>query len=102
MVSIPIWMKLSDLNMHLWPSPQALATIAGAVGKPSFTEKLLTPSSGRLQFPRICVQVNGHSELPSDVLVEDEHSLYRASVENEWKSPRCKYCECLGIYNTWQ
>jgi hypothetical protein len=27
--------------------------VASVVGKPLFTEKLLTPSSGRLQFPRI-------------------------------------------------
>ena len=74
--------------------------LASVVGKPLFTEKLLTPSSGRLPFPRICVQVNGHSELPSDVLVEDEHSFYRVSVEYERKPPRCKYCKCLGIYNT--
>lgn len=76
--------------------------VASVVGKPLFTEKLLTPSSGRLQSPRICVQVNGRSELPSDVLVEDEHGFYRARVEHEWKPPRCKYCKCLGIYNTWQ
>ncbi|KAL0904359.1 hypothetical protein M5K25_026453 [Dendrobium thyrsiflorum] len=84
--SIPIWIKILDLPLALWP-PLGISKIASYIGIP-LTVDSLTAKRTRLTFAR-------DSTLPDEIpLVIDGEDL-NLKVVYDWKPTRCEGCGSL-------
>lgn len=93
--SMPIWIKLPELNLRLWDS-EILSAIASVVGNPLKLDDH-TAKETRLSFARILVEINADSDLPNETTISlhDGENLIQ-TIEYEWIPPRCKTCLCFG------
>ncbi|GAV92718.1 DUF4283 domain-containing protein, partial [Cephalotus follicularis] len=66
--SIPIWVKLSNVPVHLW-SKLGLSYIASVLGRPLYMD---TPTTNRhsLNFARVCVDMLASSPFPSSIALD--------------------------------
>ncbi|KAJ6369366.1 hypothetical protein OIU78_001686, partial [Salix suchowensis] len=94
--TVPVWVRLRGLPFPLW-TRQGLSLAASMVGRPLSCDEL-TSSCRRLDFARVCVEVDAthpyvhrfeiDSELSQDPIVVE--------VDYEWKPSRCKRCKVYG------
>ena len=97
--SIPVWAKFYNIPIELW-TEEGLSHIASAVGKPLYADSA-TEACSRIQFARICVEVEAHKPLVDqfevEALQEDgSSSVIQVSVGYQWRPPLCEACQVFG------
>ncbi|KAL0289989.1 UNVERIFIED_CONTAM: hypothetical protein Sradi_7060000 [Sesamum radiatum] len=96
----------SDLDTHTSPSmeywtEEGLSAVASGIGTPLYSDKI-TKNCLRLDFARVCVMLDFHSQLPkhlvvlSPILSEGKEVPIKVDIEYEWLPLRCKQCCSLG------
>ncbi|GAV62976.1 DUF4283 domain-containing protein/zf-CCHC_4 domain-containing protein, partial [Cephalotus follicularis] len=96
--SIPIWVKLSNVPVHLW-SKLGLSYIASVLGRPLYMD---TPTTNRhsLTFARVCVDMLASSPFPSSIALDfDDGSSTVVNVEYPWKPQACSLCKVFDHSN---
>ncbi|KAM7493804.1 hypothetical protein LguiB_028413 [Lonicera macranthoides] len=76
--SVPIWIKLPGLKLHMWPTPM-LSKLASVVGRPLYTD-IVTSIRNRLDYARLCVKIGIEAELPKVIIIRD---LNRGLIEQQ-------------------
>ncbi|KAK1314811.1 hypothetical protein QJS10_CPA06g01720 [Acorus calamus] len=95
LTSIPVWVRLPNLPMHLWDS-ESLGRIGSLLGNPLFMDTA-TERGSRGTYARICVEVEATTKLPDSVLVDVAPGLReRFKVDYDWKPTACKHCHTFG------
>ncbi|KAM7510427.1 hypothetical protein LguiB_009302 [Lonicera macranthoides] len=99
LANIPIWIKLPGLKLHLWSTP-ILSKIVSLIGKPLFTD-MMTVTSGRLTYARLCVEIGIDALLPTYVMIKYLNGdMLRHSVEYDWLPMICNNFNMLGHQKT--
>ncbi|GAV93032.1 DUF4283 domain-containing protein/zf-CCHC_4 domain-containing protein, partial [Cephalotus follicularis] len=96
--SIPNWVKLSNVPVHLW-SKLGLSYIASVLGRPLYMD---TPTTKRhsLNFARVCVDMLASSPFPSSIALDlDDGSSTVVNVEYPWKPQACSLCKVFDHSN---
>ncbi|GAV60802.1 DUF4283 domain-containing protein, partial [Cephalotus follicularis] len=92
--SILVWMKLSNVPVHLW-SKLAVSYIASVLGRPLYMD---APTTNRqtLTFSRVCVGMLASSSFPNFIHLDlDDGSSTLVGVEYPWKPQACSLCKVL-------
>ncbi|KAL0283743.1 UNVERIFIED_CONTAM: hypothetical protein Sradi_7218800 [Sesamum radiatum] len=99
-LQVPVWIRLRHLPMEYW-TEEGLSAVASGIGTPLYTDKI-TKNCLRLDFARVCVMLDYHSQLPkhlvvlSPILAAGKEVPIKVDVEYEWLPLRCKQCCSLG------
>ncbi|GAV73104.1 DUF4283 domain-containing protein/zf-CCHC_4 domain-containing protein [Cephalotus follicularis] len=96
--SIPIWVKLSNVPVHLW-SNLGLSYIASVLGRPLYMD---APTIKRqaLTFARVCVDMLASSSFPNAINLDlDDGSSTVVDVEYPWKPQACSLCKVFDHAN---
>ncbi|GAV92707.1 Exo_endo_phos domain-containing protein/DUF4283 domain-containing protein/zf-CCHC_4 domain-containing protein, partial [Cephalotus follicularis] len=96
--SIPIWVKLSNVPVHLW-SKLGLSYIASVLGRPLYMD---APTTNRqsLTFARVCVDMLASSSFPNSITLDlDDGSSTVVGVEYPWKPQVCTLCKVFDHAN---
>ncbi|GAV92612.1 DUF4283 domain-containing protein/zf-CCHC_4 domain-containing protein [Cephalotus follicularis] len=96
--SIPVWVKLSNVPVHLW-SNEGLSYIASVLGRPLYMD---APTTKRqtLTFARICVDMLATSSFPTAINLDlDDGSSTVVEVEYPWKPQACSLCKVFDHAN---
>lgn len=93
LASVPIWVKLPGLKLHLW-STQSLSKIASLIGRPQY---MMKAKRSRLAYARVCVEIDIGCKLPEVVSVmEPDGAIVEQVVEYERVPMQCKVCSKFG------
>ena len=65
--SVPVWMKFYNVPLELW-TKEGLGYIASAFGTPRYLDEH-TFQRSRLNFARVCVEINANNVIPSSFKV---------------------------------
>ncbi|GAV88623.1 DUF4283 domain-containing protein/zf-CCHC_4 domain-containing protein, partial [Cephalotus follicularis] len=96
--SIPVWVKLSNVPVHLW-TKLGLSYIASVLGRPLYMDALTTNRQA-LAFARICVDMSVASLFPNAILLDlDEGATTVIGVEYPWKPQACSPCKVFDHAN---
>ncbi|GAV80188.1 DUF4283 domain-containing protein/zf-CCHC_4 domain-containing protein, partial [Cephalotus follicularis] len=96
--SIPIWVKLSNVPLHLW-SKLGLRYIASVLGKPLYMD-VPTTKRQNLTYARVYVDMLATSSFPNSILLDmDDGSSSTIGVEYPWKPQSCSLCKVFDHAN---
>lgn len=92
--SIPVWVKLHRLPLEVW-TQVGFSKIGSAIGKPIHVDEA-TSKRRRLDYARICVEIEASDELPTDIAISVNAESVMVGVEYQWLPPRCENCKVFG------
>lgn len=92
--TIPVWVKLHRLPLEFW-THVGFSMIASAIGKPIHIDEA-TANKRRLDFARVCVEINAGDELPTDITISVKDESVMIGVEYQWLPSRCEKCKVFG------
>ncbi|GAV78002.1 DUF4283 domain-containing protein/zf-CCHC_4 domain-containing protein [Cephalotus follicularis] len=96
--SIPVWVKLSNVPVHLW-TKLGLSYIASVLGRPLYMDTTTT-NRQTLAFARVCVEMSASSTFPNTILLELEDNVTTVvGVEYPWKPQACSLCRVFDHSN---
>ncbi|GAV92776.1 DUF4283 domain-containing protein/zf-CCHC_4 domain-containing protein [Cephalotus follicularis] len=96
--SIPVWVKLSNVPVHLW-TKLGLSYIASVLGRPLYMDTTTT-NRQTLVFARVCVEMSASSTFPNTILLELEDNVTTVvGVEYPWKPQACSLCRVFDHSN---
>ncbi|GAV76475.1 DUF4283 domain-containing protein, partial [Cephalotus follicularis] len=96
--SIPIWVKLSNVPVHLW-SKLGLSYIASVLGGLLYIDAP-TKNQETLTFARVCVDMLASSSFLNFIQVDlDDGSSMVVGVEYPWKPQACSLCTVFDHAN---
>ncbi|GAV80384.1 DUF4283 domain-containing protein/zf-CCHC_4 domain-containing protein, partial [Cephalotus follicularis] len=96
--SIPVWVKLSNVPVHLW-TKLGLSYIASVLGRPLYMDTTTTNRQA-LAFARICVEMSACSTFPNTILLELEDGVTTVvGVEYPCKPQACSLCRVFDHSN---
>ncbi|KAK8614535.1 hypothetical protein V6N13_068335 [Hibiscus sabdariffa] len=92
---MPIWVQLFDVPLELY-TKVGLSYIASVVGLPLYMDSV-TASRERLQFAKVCVELECGVEIPEyiEVVLQDK-SIATIKVVVPWLPPCCMKCSQFG------
>ncbi|GAV92833.1 DUF4283 domain-containing protein [Cephalotus follicularis] len=96
--SIPVWVKLSNVPVHLW-TKLGLSYISSVLGRPLYMD---SPTTNRqaLVYARVCVDMSATSSFPSTILLDlGEGGDTVVGVEYPWKPQACSLCKVFDHAN---
>ncbi|GAV89567.1 DUF4283 domain-containing protein [Cephalotus follicularis] len=96
--SIPAWVKLSNVPVHLW-TKLGLSYIASVLGRPLYMD---SPTINRqaLAYARICVEMSASSTFPNTILLDlGEGGTMVVGVEYPWKPQAYSLCKMFDHAN---
>lgn len=91
---IPLWVRFHKVPLTLWTAA-GLSGVASLVGKPLYADSY-TENMEKIDFARICVEVESNKPLPDTVLVHMAGEVIHIPVDYQWKPARCSKCEVFG------
>ncbi|KAF6139263.1 hypothetical protein GIB67_021473 [Kingdonia uniflora] len=92
---IPIWVILRKIPNYLW-NPEGIGLIASVIGVPICLDRA-TEEKTRLNYARVCVEINYESELPYIVPFDvDDGEVAHIEAEYAWLPPKCLDCGVFG------
>lgn len=95
MRTLPIWIKLPNLPLHLWGT-SSLSKIGSAVGKPLFTDEC-TDNKLRVSYACILVEIDITQKLKHTITIRDvQGKTIIQVVEYEWMPLQCEICKKVG------
>ncbi|KAA0049770.1 Exo_endo_phos domain-containing protein/DUF4283 domain-containing protein [Cucumis melo var. makuwa] len=80
--------------MKLW-TEAGLAVVASVVGKPISLD-LANKKRHRLSYARVCIELEGGSNMPAEITVSLRGVDFNVSVNYEWKPRKCNLCCAFG------
>ncbi|KAF9604251.1 hypothetical protein IFM89_004957 [Coptis chinensis] len=92
--TVPIWVKLSNVPMELWPL-NGLSFLASLVVGPQCMDDA-TAKKERLSFAKACVTIPSSFKYPSSVPVDVGNRVVNIGLEYPWKPPACSKCNRFG------
>lgn len=104
--SVPMWVKLHDIPI-LGFTEDGLSVIASRVGGPlmldTYTSSICSDAWGKPSYARAMIEINADKALKDKVVVAtpclDRGGKFTkdvASIEYEWKPPKCTECRVFG------
>ncbi|GAV81837.1 DUF4283 domain-containing protein/zf-CCHC_4 domain-containing protein [Cephalotus follicularis] len=96
--SIPVWVKLSNVPVHLW-TKLGLSYIASVLGRPLYMD---APTTNRqaLTYARVCVDILATSSFLNSILLDlDDGTSIVVGVEYPWKPQACSLCKVFDHAN---
>lgn len=91
---IPIWVKFFNVPFEFWTA-KGLSYVASSIGKPLYLDQV-TRTRCRLDFARICVEVDTKDVLPEEVYLRVGNVEHCIIVEYPWKPKKCASCNLFG------
>lgn len=91
---IPAWIKLLKLPLEFW-TPESFSKIASTIGKPLNVDNA-TAKRLRLDYARMCVEIDAGTELPYDVRIIVNGELVVVAIQYQWVPPICCDCKVFG------
>lgn len=92
---IPMWIKIYGIPLEFWSS-KGLSMVASAIGKPLYMDTI-TEKCERLEFAKICVEIESSSTFPDRVELElPNGDLIDVIIEYAWKPITCTWCKTFG------
>lgn len=85
--SIPAWIKIHKLPLEFWTA-DCFSCIASTIGKPLHVDKD-TKKRKRLDYARVCVEIDVRTELPDDVKITVNGESVVVRLEYQWLPPIC-------------
>ncbi|GAV93044.1 DUF4283 domain-containing protein/zf-CCHC_4 domain-containing protein, partial [Cephalotus follicularis] len=96
--SIPVWVKLSNVPVHLWTNV-GLSYIASVLGRPLYMDASTTKRQN-LTSARICVDMLATSAFPTNINLDlDDGTSTVVDVEYPWKPQACSLCKVFDHAN---
>jgi len=92
--SIPAWIKIHKLPLECW-TEAGLSRIASSIGKPIHVDNA-TAKRQRLDFARVCVEVEAGDELPDEVQIKVNGDSVVVTIEYQWLPSNCSKCRIFG------
>ncbi|KAH1253521.1 hypothetical protein GmHk_04G010152 [Glycine max] len=93
--TIPIWVKLPKLALHLW-GETSLNKIGSAIGIPPVTDECTTHRL-RVSYARILVEVDITQKMLDEITITDNKGLKRKQpIEYEWRKNSTIGHQCDG------
>ncbi|KAL6556123.1 hypothetical protein OROGR_005411 [Orobanche gracilis] len=92
--TVPVWVKIFDLPIQ-WFHIRALQTVGSLIGT-FIKADLNTINRSRLNFARICVEVNLKNHLYNSVGIRFDDVITELNVEYEKLPSYCNHCQHLG------
>lgn len=92
--TISAWIKFHKLPLECW-TEVCLSRIASSVGKPLHVDKA-TANKQRLDYARICVEIDAGDDLPTEVMVKVNGESVVVEIEYQWLPPKCTECKVFG------
>ncbi|XP_077232003.1 uncharacterized protein LOC143865668 [Tasmannia lanceolata] len=87
---VPIWIKFPGLPLEFW-NQNGISKIASLIGTPLYMDSL-TAECTRLNFARLCVEIQIGAKLPDSVIIETPEGTQSQEVLYEWKPSACPQC----------
>ncbi|CAK8544545.1 unnamed protein product [Lathyrus sativus] len=95
MRTIPIWIKLPQLPLHLWGAKNR-AKIASVLRTPLMTDEC-TANRYRISYARVLVEIDITQAVITEIAITDEKGeKMQQQVEYEWRPPYCTKCQRIG------
>ncbi|XP_058222631.1 uncharacterized protein LOC131332431 [Rhododendron vialii] len=92
---IPLWVYFFNVPLEMWTGP-GLSHIACSVGRPLYADRL-TKSRHRLNYAKICVEVDCLSPLPESFdLKYANGDMEVIRIQHPWKPQICSVCQVFG------
>ncbi|GAV71772.1 LOW QUALITY PROTEIN: Exo_endo_phos domain-containing protein/DUF4283 domain-containing protein, partial [Cephalotus follicularis] len=96
--SIPVWVKLSNIHVHLW-SKLGLSYIASVLGCPLYMDAPTT-NQQTLTFAKVCMDMLASSSFPNSIILDlDDGSSIVVGVEYPWIPQACSLCKLFHHAN---
>ncbi|KAL6523070.1 hypothetical protein OROMI_031418 [Orobanche minor] len=92
--SAPLWVKIHSLPSH-WFDLRSLKTIASSLGEFLKVDES-THNRTRLNFARVCVEVNLKNYLPQKINLQVGDDIVELDIEFEKVPQYCQYCKHIG------
>jgi hypothetical protein len=93
--TLPIWVKLPQLPLHLW-GVKSLSKIGSAIGNPLVTDEC-TAHKLRVSYAGLLIEMDVTQAMPQEITIKDsEGNKLKQLVEYEWKPLFCDKCQKLG------
>lgn len=92
--SIPAWIKIHKLPLECW-TEAGLSRIASTIGKPIHVDNA-TAKRQRLDFARVCVEIEAGDELPTEVQIKVNGDSVVVLIEYQWLPSSCTKCKIFG------
>ncbi|XP_058725690.1 uncharacterized protein LOC131596983 [Vicia villosa] len=93
--TIPVWVKLPHLPLHLWGA-KSFSKIGSAIGTPLVTDEC-TAKKLRISYTRLLVEIDITQDLPKEININGyEGIVMKQAVEYEWKPAYCDLCNKIG------
>lgn len=91
---IPAWIKILKLPLEFWTA-ECFSKIASTIGKPLHVDQA-TAKKLRLDYARICVEIDAGTELPDDVEITINGEAVIVALQYQWLPPICTDCKVFG------
>lgn len=91
---IPTWIKIHQLPLECWTT-ESISRIASTIGKPLYVDKA-TEMRQRLDFSRICVEIDAGTELPDEIQITVNGFSVVVALEYQWLPFVCFECKVFG------
>ncbi|XP_026384718.1 uncharacterized protein LOC113280286 [Papaver somniferum] len=95
--SVPIWIILRDVSLHLW-NEIGFSRITSLAGKPIMTDAP-TAMKTRMAFARVCVEIDANCTFPTKLPFQIDDKKYEVRAEYPWKPTSCCHCKSFGHSN---
>lgn len=92
--TIPVWVKFHRLPFEFW-TEVGFSKIASTIGKPIHVDEA-TATKKRLDFARICIEVDAADELPNDITIAVKADSVTMGIEYQWLPSSCQKCNVFG------
>ncbi|KAI8564159.1 hypothetical protein RHMOL_Rhmol03G0160300 [Rhododendron molle] len=91
---IPAWIKILKLPLEFWTA-ECFSKIASTIGKPLHVDQA-TAKKLRLDYARICVEIDAGTDLPDDVQITINGETVIVALQYQWLPPICTDCKVFG------
>lgn len=92
--TIPVWVKFHRLPFEFW-TEVGFSKLASTIGKPIHVDEA-TAKKKRLDYARICIEVDAADELPNDVTIAVGTESVVVGIEYQWLPSNCQVCHVFG------
>lgn len=94
--SVPIWVKILDIDPIFLSSKHMPDVIGNMIGKPISTDHI-TFEVEKISYARMLVEVNLEEVKRKEIMLESyNRTIYKHKVEFEWIPWMCSNCNVFG------
>lgn len=95
-ISVPVWVKVLDIDPIFLSSKHMLEVIGNMIGKPISSDHISNDVE-KLSYARLLVEVTLEEAKREEVVLESyDGRIYKHKVEIEWLPWHCDNCKVFG------